>query len=249
FAGYQWNTNGPTLSAAMRGTKLYVATRSPGNSGPNDHFMLITDSLLPSASAAAPWAKAGQVSVASTKPFVGAESQNSYAGWFNAPGGSALAKSSSASGMLEAVIDLEAAFGTVPEVVYVAAAAYSTGDGGSLNAIAPTGSGPHLDPGEFLALPTAALHDDNADGLYDRLDPNLGFRITRVRKEGNAAIIDWNTMPGRRYEVLASGSPATDWNSLSGSTNTAGPLDLELSHTNIAAPSVLQHYYRIRLLP
>ncbi len=90
-------SNGMTIYAALRGTRLYVATWSPGNSGPNDHFILVSDALLPSASANAPWAKAGQVAVATSKPFLATESQNSYVAWFNAPAGSQAVKSASSA--------------------------------------------------------------------------------------------------------------------------------------------------------
>ena len=55
-AGYQQKPSGMTLSAAVRGGALYLATASPGSDGslPNDHIILVTDALLPSASLPAP---------------------------------------------------------------------------------------------------------------------------------------------------------------------------------------------------
>jgi hypothetical protein len=249
FSSYQWSSNSITLSVALRGTELYVATQSTGNNGPEDHFLFVTDELLPGATAAAPWAKSGQTGVATSKPFVGAESQNDYAGWFNAPLGSTVAKSSSAAGVLEAVIDLGTAFGSVPDVIYLAAAAYDTADGGSLQALSPTGDGPHIEPSEFLAVPTAALSDRNADGLYDRLDPALDFRLTNVRREGDTLVVDWNAMPGRQYELIESDSSQAHWTLLSGVLATAGTLEVELSRTNTLPPANSQRYYRVRLLP
>jgi hypothetical protein len=57
-AGYLLANNGMVLYGAVRGTTLYVATWSPGTSSTNDHFIFVTDQLLPAA-AAAPWAKTG----------------------------------------------------------------------------------------------------------------------------------------------------------------------------------------------
>ena len=57
YPGYLLASNSMVLYAAVRGTTLYVATGSPGTSGPNDNFIFVSDQLLPSASAPAPWAK------------------------------------------------------------------------------------------------------------------------------------------------------------------------------------------------
>ena len=81
-AGYLRFSNGMTIYAAVRNGILYLATWSPGNSGgANDHFIFITDQLLPAASAPAPWVKAGAVAVATNKPFIGGESSNNFANW------------------------------------------------------------------------------------------------------------------------------------------------------------------------
>ena len=77
-SGYQLVTNGIKLYAALRGTKLYVATTSPGTTGPNDHFIFVSDVLLGSPTTAAPWAKAGLIAVLANKPYLSTESQNSY---------------------------------------------------------------------------------------------------------------------------------------------------------------------------
>ena len=46
YPGYLLASNGMVLYAAVRGTTLYVATGSPGTSGPNDHFIFVSDQLL-----------------------------------------------------------------------------------------------------------------------------------------------------------------------------------------------------------
>src|ERR1039458_7058936 len=81
-AGYLLANNGMVLYGAVRGTTLYVATWSPGTSGPNDHFIFVSDQLLPGATAVAPWAKAGTVAVSVNKPFLASESQGTYVSWF-----------------------------------------------------------------------------------------------------------------------------------------------------------------------
>ena len=46
----------------------------------------------------------------------------------------------------------------------------------------PAGSGPDIDPAEFFVIPTAALHDNNGDGKFDRLDPALGFTLQSLQR-------------------------------------------------------------------
>jgi len=137
-------SSGMTLYAALRGTKLYVATGSPGNSGPNDHFIFVSDALLPSANAAAPWAKSGKTAVAPGKPFLAGESVGIYVGWFNAPAGSQAVKAATNSGAMEGTIDLVAAFGAMPANIFLCSAAYQTADGGVLASSCPTNSGPDI---------------------------------------------------------------------------------------------------------
>src|SRR5208282_6899088 len=51
YPGYLLASSGMVLYGAVRGTTLYVATWSPGTNGPNDHFIFVSDQLLPSATA------------------------------------------------------------------------------------------------------------------------------------------------------------------------------------------------------
>ena len=63
----------------------------------------------------------------SSAPFIGAESTNDYAGWFNQGSAvNAVTKSSDTNGHLEGTIDLTGAFGSMPNVIYIASAAYQT---------------------------------------------------------------------------------------------------------------------------
>jgi hypothetical protein len=247
FAGYLLSTNGPRLYAALRGNTLYLACQAAVGGSANDHFIFVTDSLLGSASVAAPWAKSGLIAVAASKPFISAESQNSYIVWNHAPAGSLVLKAALPSGVMEGTIDLAAAFGGLPPAVYVAACAYATADSGLLLSIAPTGSGPDLDPGEFLALPTIAFQDANGDGLYDRLDPNLGFRIESVVSHGTGLRFSYASQPGRTYRVLYRDVLTNSWTVLTGSTQSAAGLQTTLSITN--TPGTPQRFYRVELLP
>jgi hypothetical protein len=249
FPGYLLASNNTmVLYAALRGTKLYVATASPGTSGPNDYFIFVTDQLLATASSAAPWAKSGYVAVSPNKPFLASESQNGYIGWYinNAQTNFLCAKSAATSGAMEGQLDLVQAFGTFPDTLYLCAAAYGTANGGVLAGQAPAGAGSNIDPPGFLAIPTAALHDDNADGLFDRLDPTIGFKLLSVEKMAGACILNWATMPAHSYQVLVSSNLAGPWVT-SGTATTAGPLQLTLSATDSISLAPAK-YYRIRLI-
>ena len=224
-----------------------MACESAANGSPNDHFIFVTDQLLGSASAPAPWAKSGTTAAATSKPFIGAEGANDYVSWFNAPVGAAVTKSLSGSGVVEGIIDFEETFGTAHPVVYLAAAAYETPDGGDLIAIAPTGGGPDLNPGEFLPLPLIAFEDHNGDGLFDRLDPAIGFRIESANVEDGGLRFSFASVPGRTYRVLHRSALTQSWSELSGSTQTASGLQTSISVTH--QPGTPAHFYRIELLP
>ena len=249
FAGYRVSSNGLGLYAALRGSQLYVATQSPGNSGPNDHYLFVSDQLLPAATTAAPWAKAGFIAVASSKPYMATESGNSYVAWNNAGAGAQIAKSASTTGVFEGVIDLAAAFGGVPATIYLAAAAYGTADGGALVNQSPAGTGSDLDPAEFFAIPTTALRDHNADGLFDRLDPQLDFTLHGLSLAGSNAVLTWAAMPGRSYRVLTASAATGPWTDVPASQTNAGPLQLDLSFGVGFNPGITQQFYRVKLLP
>jgi hypothetical protein len=248
--GYLLASNGMVLYGAVRGSALYVATWSPGAAGPNDHFIFVSDQLLSAATAAAPWAKSGKIAVASNKPYLAAESANSYVSWFinGAATNSPCAKSSTSSGALEGAIDLVSAFGYVPTNIYICAAAYQTADGGSLVAQCPAGSGPDIDPGEFLAIPALALRDNNSDGVLDRMDPALDFRMLSVQAVAGGWALNWAVMPGRSYQVLGADSLSGPWNNLPNATNATGALQLFGSYTDAVPSGVSQHFYRVQLL-
>ena len=249
YPGYLLASSGMVLYGAVRGTTLYVATWSPGTNGPNDHFIFVSDQLLPAAPANAPWAKTGLIAVASSKPFLASESLNTYVAWFNAPSSALAFKAATSSGAMAGTIDLVAAFGSMPTNIYLCAAAYQTADGGALAAQCPAGSGPDIDPNEFFAIPTVALLDNNTDGKFDRLDPALGFTLESVQAGAGGYAINWAAMPGRSYQVVCANAPGRTWSNLTGGLTTAGPLQLWLSCTDVPPAEATQRYYRVKLLP
>jgi hypothetical protein len=244
--GYLEYPDGMTIYAAVRGGVLYVATWSPGNGGgANDHFLFVTDALLASASGPAPWAKAGNVAVASNKPFIGAESATNYAGWFGAPSSSQVVKAAASSGQLEGTIDLVAAFGSLPQTIYVAAAAYQTADGGVLAAQGPAGNGDgNINPDEFMRLAVVAIKDENSDGIFDRLDPALDFVVSQLSETDGLRTVTWNSVPGRSYQLEYCEQLGGQWFAL-GQARIAGTGEIILSTED--APGT-RRFYRVRLL-
>ncbi|MEM1186734.1 MAG: carbohydrate binding domain-containing protein [Planctomycetota bacterium] len=139
------------LWAAIRGTELYVATNTP--SGDRDRFIFVAGA--PGTMVPSPWAKAGQV--ARWDAFLAGESTNDYAGWFDAAGGTQLARGS----VLEGVIDLASELGGVPATIALAVGSYATNDGGALD---PTQQVPQsldgdgqLDSDEYAVIDTCLL--------------------------------------------------------------------------------------------
>jgi len=248
-AGYLLASNGMVLYGAVRGTTLYVATWSPGISGPNDHFIFVTDQLLP-AGAAAPWAKAGTVAVTTSKPFLATESQGTYVSWFvnNAAVGWPCAKSATTGGVLEGTLDLVTAFGSVPANVYLCAAAYQTADGGALAAQCPAGTGANIETNEFLVLPLPALRDSWGNGTLDLCDPARGFKINTAGAQNTNRVLNFSGMPGRNYQVQYTTQLGGTWTNLPG-TNFASPPQTSFNFTDAPPAGAQQRFYRVRLLP
>lgn len=254
YPGY-WLASNPApagvLYAALRGTTLYVATGSPGTSGPNDNFIFVSDQLLPSASAPAPWAKSGNVAVATTRPYLASESQNTYISWYvngnqtNWP----CAKSAGTSGAMAGTLDLVQAFGYLPTNLYLCAAAYVTTNGGPLVAQCPAGSGPNIESNEFLVIPVVALRDSLGNGTFDLLDPARGFKILSAGLQNNSCIFNCAAMPGRAYQVQFVNQPGGTWSNLPGGSNYAVPPAVTLSFTDAPPAGTPQRFYRVELLP
>jgi hypothetical protein len=250
-SGYLLANSGMVLYGAVRGTTLYVATWSPGTNGPNDHFIFVTDQLLPSATAAAPWAKAGLVAVSPNKPFLASESQNTYVSWYsnNASVNWPCAKSATNSGALEGTLDLVGAFGYLPTNIYLCAAAYITTNGGPLAAECPAGTGPNINTNNFLEIPVAALRDSWGNGTLDLCDPARGFKILSANSAAGGCALNWAAMPGRNYQIQFVGAPGSIWSNLVGMSNNPSLLQMQLNYTDAVAITTTQRFYRIQLLP
>lgn len=212
-AGYIVDGNGITLHVAMRGTRLYVATRSSAYQPTgSDHHIFIANTLLPSATAPAPWAKRGLTALPEGSPYLTAEGVNDYAGWFNAANPTRLAKSPTNTGVLEGSIDLLEEFGAVPEFIYIAAVAYETSDASTVStsfgrvvgqAPAAVVADDVIAPEEFLRIPVRAVTDSAADGRFDVLVPERAFSARIIPPGGGAAAkVQWESVPGRTYRVL-----------------------------------------------
>lgn len=203
-AGYLVSDPGMRIFAAVRGDKLYVATWTPSGGG-NDHMIFVTDQPAAAADTPAPWDKAGTTAHPEGAPYLAAESDNDYIGWYNTPAPPRVWRDDNAGGRMEGVIDLADTFNGVPDTLYIAAVAYPTDTGSPLAAQAPAGNeDENLDADEFMAFPVEALRDSAATGTFDRLDPARGFRIHSLQTKETGAEVTLPVVPGRRYRLLIS---------------------------------------------
>ena len=251
--GYQLSQPAMRLYAAIRGSQLYVATWTPAG-GTSDHFIFVTDRLLPAATQRAPWNKKGFIARPSGTPYIGAESTTStFIGWFNA-GPSATAFRSAVDGeRIEGVIDLVETFGYMPEMIYLAAAAYGTADLQSLRSQGPEGNGDeNIDPDEFLAIPVAAIRDNEGVGYYERLDPARGFEL---HSDSSGPIdpftVRWSVVPGRQYHVWRTTnlSDPSAWVALTAGAPITAPSGADYHTFHDAEGADLNNaFYRIQVL-
>lgn len=246
--GYLVSSPGMTFYAALRGTSLYLATWTPAGGG-SDHFVFVTDHLLPSATTPAPWDKAGLTAAPATAPYLGAESSSDYISWFHAPASSSAFRAPAGGNKIEGVIDLVEAFGDLPETIHIAAAAYITTSGGALVSQSPAGNGNgNIEPGEFLSIPVAALRDSLGTGTFDRLDPNRLFRAKIASLDQSGAFtLSWPVIPGRSYRLwrtlnLTNG----DWQDITGAPLFAPSGSDELSFKDLDSPALPAAFYTIK---
>ena len=212
----------------------------------NDHFILVSDTLLPAATESSPWAKAGSMAIASTKPFLAGESSNGWAGWFNVSSGSELFNLSGSQ--LEGSIDLAEAFGSVPSCLYLAVAAYQTADGGALAMQGPAGNGDgNVDPAEFVEFPLESLRDSLANGIFDRLDPARDFRLSDEWSGSDNPVLAWPCVPGRLYQPEYGLGLTNGWHTLGDPLRAASGQDA-LSICNLTSGTNSPCFYRIRLV-
>jgi hypothetical protein len=249
FEGYRVSNPGMTIYAAVRGSDLYVATWAPGEFG-NDHFIMVGKEALTTATSAAPWGKSGFTALPQSSPFLAAESANSYMGWFNATG-AATKTARMAGGQIEGTLDLSSAFGAPPAELYLSSLAYQTSDGGLLGSQAPAGNADgNLDTAELLRIPLESLRDEDANGVFDRLESGDGFAITEAVRLGNQFSITWKCFPGRVYQIQTSSNLLTaSWVDVPAAQVTAGPADLEMTHQVTLDPSETARFFRVVLNP
>ena len=249
FEGYRVSNPGMTIYAAVRGSDLYVATWAPGEFG-NDHFIMVGKEALTAAMSAAPWGKSGLTALPQSSPFLAAESVNSYMGWFNATG-AATKTARMAGGQMEGTLDLSSAFGAPPAELYLSSLAYQTSDGGLLGSQAPAGNADgNLDASELLRIPLESLRDEDANGVFDRLESGDGFAITEAVRLGNQFSITWKCFPGRVYQIQTSSNLLTaSWVDVPAAQVTAGPADLEATYQVTLDPSETARFFRVVLNP
>ncbi len=181
--------NGMKIWAAIRGTKLYIATWGTGTNGTirNDHFICIHTNL--GDATASPWAKLGYVFLPTNFPYLAAEGGNDWSGWFNTSGTTTNANSNlnETYNYLEGEIDLVDNFGAVPSAFYVAVGVYGNNDGDALVAQVPAvwDSNEHLDTTEILRVPTASIRDEDADGVFDGGNPVMQTVVNNDTNDAN----------------------------------------------------------------
>lgn len=245
-AGYLVDNPGMRIFAAVRGTLLFVGTWTPSG-GSNDHMIFVSDTLQAIPNTPSPWSKAGSTAHPAGKPYLAAEADNQYIGWFNASGATEAWRDSQAGGRMEGVIDLVEVFGTVPEMIYLAAVAYQTDANGPLAAQSPAGNGDNtLDPAEFMAFPVNALRDRAAAGVFDRLDPARDFVIRPLTLSGNGISITVPVVPGKSYRLYQSESlNPPDWTEITSFRAASGEDQKVISDPD---PATFR-YYRIEVIP
>ncbi|MGA0368130.1 MAG: fibronectin type III domain-containing protein, partial [Kiritimatiellia bacterium] len=211
-SGYLVDSPGMRIFAAVRGTLLFVGTWTPSG-GTNDHMIFVSDRREAAAVSAAPWSKAGTTAHPSGKPYLAAEADNQYVGWFNVQGSAEAWRDPQAGGRMEGVMDMVEVFGAVPERIFIAAVAYETAANGRIAAQAPLGNDdPNLDPEEFMEFAVDALRDSAADGVFDRLDPDRDFVVRPLVEGGNLPGIRVPVVPGKSYRLLQSNElQAGEW--------------------------------------
>ena len=165
--------SGMSIHLAFANGHLYLATDDAGEG--SDNFVLVS-ATAPGAARPSPWGKAGTVAFGGKTLFLADENDAAYCGAYElgAPdvplttsdgksttAGVGVAAAAANGGVLEGTIDLAAVFGSVPTVIYVAAAPYASPDGGAMY---PAGQTPpskdsngNIDAGEILKVSLPSL--------------------------------------------------------------------------------------------
>ncbi|MBW2730867.1 MAG: hypothetical protein JRH20_00655 [Deltaproteobacteria bacterium] len=165
------NSSTMKIHAAVSGKILYIATDDAGEG--SDHFLLVS-ATAPTGSRPAPWGKAGTVPTSSKMIFVADENDSDFAGIFEFGTPDTMLADASTSttqlgvatptqngGVLEAVINLETLFGTMPTSIWVVVGPWDTNDAGVLYGPALAGAANNedgnVDADEMLELSISNL--------------------------------------------------------------------------------------------
>ena len=154
--------HGLRLNAAIRGYHLYLATQDAGEG--SDHFMYVNN--MPSNSVAMNWSKSGQIM--QWGAFLADENNGGFCSWFGPQQqvrtNDAIYRAMTSglddngvysNGVLEGTLELVQQFGAFPQQLYLAAAPFTTTNGGFLiqSAQVPIGNGDgSIQSNEFLAV-------------------------------------------------------------------------------------------------
>ena len=235
---YERAANGLKLHAAIRGRFLYLATQDAGEG--SDHFIYLNNQSGPLRPAN--WSKAGQVMGWSA--FLADENETGFKGWFNAseqaltdPAVYAATTSglnnngANANGVLEGTIDLAAHFGSFPAQIYIAAAPFTSANGGALASASqvPAGnSDGSIQANEFLVLNTRDIALDlptaNA-GLDQSVETGLQVMLTGSASapSGLPLTLAWTQLSGLAVNINNADELTANFTATS---NVAQPEDL-----------------------
>ncbi|GHC44255.1 alpha-amylase family glycosyl hydrolase [Roseibacillus persicicus] len=182
-ANYLITDNGMRLWAAVKGSKLYLATWST-EGGTSDHFVLCSTTF--GNPEGHPWGKAGTLNYYFAEwPWLAAEGDNDYA-TLNNGGASGEHAEGPNGGVLEGVIDLEEVFGTMPETVYLSALAYGTNAGDAMVGQTPIfWQDDNLDIMEMAPVTVESIRDEDLDGHFDQGAPTLTSEVNGNLADAN----------------------------------------------------------------
>ncbi|MCO5044443.1 MAG: alpha-amylase family glycosyl hydrolase [Kiritimatiellae bacterium] len=183
--------NGMKLWAAVRGTKLYVATwgTGPYSGITNDHFIMIGKDI--GDATPNPWVKQGYTFLGTNFLYLGAEGGNQWSGWFNSADPNAVSSNSNLNGTynyLEGEIDLVDQFGSTPAALYIAVGVFAGNDGDPMVAQVPARWGDNnsnIEVTELLRVPLASIRDEDGDGNFDGGSPMLWTVVNGNTNDAN----------------------------------------------------------------
>jgi len=177
------------IYAAVKGSDLYVATWSTEGS---DVFIYVNDELGDAEAPAQGWNKGGVVFFdTETKPMIQAEGDSGWCTWANATGvlTNGVRPSHTA---LEGSINMVDTFGSIPEAIYIAAAAYATTNDGHLLSQTPygwDGGNGDIDIMEFQRVPIETIRDEDGNGYFDNGAPVMWTVVNGASNDVNYGLI------------------------------------------------------------